>query len=253
MRSAEHSASADLWRYQCGPTLTPQGPPTHKDRRAPVRGPHPTLSPRWRRPDDHRGHRRRHRRGHPQRDRHGHAPMAACDTLLPLAGAVSPAQDRGGHSAVAAGAPRCASRHRRPTPCGPQCAPLTACLRGLLPAEESASRHPHSHHRYGPQAGLGGSRACGNTAALTSHRASMPPQRRTASARSPAWPRRPRHWARRWGPSRRRENDRPSSHADPPITPPRPCNATCRQGCGAGLCPKPYDHQSHPSTVVLQR
>jgi hypothetical protein len=155
-RSAAQRASADLGRSTCGPTLPPQGPPTPKDQRAPVRCPHPTRSPRWRRPDDHRGQRRRHRLGPPQRDRHGQAPMAECATRLELAGAVSPAHDLGWPGAVAAGAPRGASRHRRPAPCGPQCAPLAEGLRGLLPAEASASRPPHSPHRHGPQAGSAG-------------------------------------------------------------------------------------------------
>jgi len=67
----------------------------------------------------------------------------------------------------------------------------------------------------------------------------MPTKRSTASARLPSWPSRPRHWAIRWCPSQRRDNDRPSGRADPPITPSRPCTATCRKGCGAGLCPNP--------------
>ena len=44
MRSAEQNASREPWRSKCRPTLAPQGPPTQKNQRPPVRCPHPALS-----------------------------------------------------------------------------------------------------------------------------------------------------------------------------------------------------------------
>jgi len=82
--------------------------------------------------------------------------MAEGETMLELAGTVSPAPDRGWQGAVTAGAPRRASRHRHPPPCGQQFAPLAECLRGLLPADESASRHPQSHPSHSPHASSAG-------------------------------------------------------------------------------------------------
>src|SRR5712691_4664808 len=82
--------------------------------------------------------------------------MAACATLLSLAGTVSSAQDLGGESAVAAGAPRRASRHRGPTPRRAEFAPLPECLGGLLATDERAPRHPKGHHGHGTEAGTSG-------------------------------------------------------------------------------------------------
>jgi hypothetical protein len=129
----------------------------------------------------------------------------------------------------------------RSVPAGPACG---GCTRVSVPSQPAPQR---------PTRGRDGSRACGNTAALTSNRAARPPKRHTARARSPAWPSRPRPWALRWCPARRRAHQRPSGRAAPPRTPPRPGTATCRKGGGAGRCPTPYDHPSPPATVALQR
>jgi hypothetical protein len=156
MRSAEHSASGDLGRYKGGPALAPQAPPTPKNRRPAVRCPSPPLSPGRCRRDDQRGARSKHRSSHPQRERYRPAPVAERATLLERAGAGSPAHHRGGQGAGAAGAPRGASRHGRPAPRRPPCAPRAVRLGSLLAADARAPRHPQGHHGDRTHAGSSG-------------------------------------------------------------------------------------------------
>ena len=65
-------------------------------------------------------------------------------------------QNLGWEGAVAAGAPRRASRHRRPTPCGPQFAPLEERFGRLFPTSEGTTWDSQSHHGHRPQAGSAG-------------------------------------------------------------------------------------------------
>jgi hypothetical protein len=79
--------------------------------------------------------------------------VAECQPRLERAGAGAPTPARGGESAVAAGAPRRASRPRRPAPCGPLLAPLPACLGRLFPASAGTARAPQGHPGHRPYAG----------------------------------------------------------------------------------------------------
>ena len=76
----------------------------------------------------------------------------------------------------------------------------------------------------------------------------------TASARSRRWPSRPRRWGIRWCLCPRRDKTASpgrDGRAHPPRAPPMPCDATCRKGSGAGVCPAPHDSQPHPSPCQL--
>ena len=66
---------------------------------------------------------------------------------------VSPAHHGGWHGAGAAGAPRRASRHRRPAPRRPDFAPRAEGLGGLLAAYAGTARDPQRPHRHRPYAG----------------------------------------------------------------------------------------------------
>ena len=112
-----------------------------------------------------------------------------------------PQQDRGGQGAVAAGAPRRASRHRRPAPCGPHVAPRQrrrpTGSRRLRSAGPCA--HGHRHGQAGHGLGLDAGAPCGSgsimapTAVRTSRHASTTLQRHVSPGlRGRSAPRPPR-------------------------------------------------------------
>jgi hypothetical protein len=132
----------------------------------------------------------------------------------------------------------------RRVPWEPSCG---GCKHASVP--QKPSRPPHTSWR-------GWSRACGNTGAPTSNRASTPPQRHPVHASSQRWPSKPRPGGIHWCPSQRRDKTASpgrSGRACPPRAPPMPRDATGRKGAGAGLRPVPSDSYLHPSTVALQR